>query len=167
VKGKPRADGEILFVDPTKRARAVDILIDSVDHAPDDLYGQTPLRGRLLRTITKHDRPDVFRTATGDYWLAELSTPLSWTRDGMTRTIRHLVLAARWEGNSLRPGATLPVGIAYVVDDSLLSSESFEFTQAEYVAIGMAKVSGPSSFWSKVWTRLFGGELTARPPESS
>jgi hypothetical protein len=145
----------------------VDILIDSVDHAPDDLYGQIPLRGRLLRTIAKHDRPDVFRTASGDYWLAELSTPLSWSRDGVTRTIRHLVLAARWEGTSIRPGATLPVGIAYVVDDSLLSSESFEFTQAEYVAIGMAKVSGPWSFWSKVWTRLFRSKHTTRPPESS
>jgi hypothetical protein len=145
----------------------VDILIDSVDHAPDDLYGQTPLRGRLLRTIAKHDRPAVFRTASGDYWLAELSTPLSWSRDGVTRTIRHLVLAARWEGTSIRPGATLPVGIAYVVDDLLLSSESFEFTQAEYVAIGMAKVSGPSSFWSKVWTRLFRSKHTTRPPESS
>jgi hypothetical protein len=145
----------------------VDFLIDSVDHAPDDLYGQIPLRGRLLRTIAKHDRPDVFRTASGDYWLAELSTPLSWSRDGVTRTIRHLVLAARWEGTSIRPGATLPVGIAYVVNDSLLSSESFEFTQAEYVAIGMAKVSGPWSFWSKVWTRLFRSKHTTRPPESS
>jgi len=134
--------------------RTVNIRIDSVDHAPDDLYRQTPLRGRLLRTIAKHDRSDRFRTASGDYWLAELGTPLSWTRDGATRTIRHLVLAARWEGTSIQPGAKLPVGIAYVVDDSLLSSESFDLTQAEYVAIGMAKVSGPP-FWSKVWTRLF------------
>ena len=145
------------FVDPTKRARVVDIVIDSVDHAPDDLYGQIPLRGQLVRTIAKQDRTDRFRTASGDYWLAELRTPLSWTRDGVTRTIRHLVLAARWEGTSIQPGATIPVGIAYVVDDSVLSSPSFDFTQAEYVAIGMAKVSGPSSFWSKVWTRLFGG----------
>ena len=50
----------------------------------------------------------------------------SWPKDGVTRTIRHLVLA----------------------------SESFDFTQAEYVAIGMAEVSGPP-FWSKIWTRLF------------
>ena len=130
--------------------------IDSVDHAPDDLYGQTPLRGRLLRKIAKQDRPDVFRTASGDYWLAELRTPLSWTKDDVTRTIRHLVLAARWKGTSIQPGATLPVGVAYVVDDSLLSAESFDLAQVEYVAIGMAKVSGTSSFWSKVWTRLLG-----------
>jgi hypothetical protein len=109
--------------------RTVNICIDSVDHAPDDLYRQTPLRGRLLRTIAKHDRSDRFRTASADYWLAELGTPLSWTKDGVTRTIRHLVLAARWEGTSIQRGAKLPVGIAYVVDDSLLSSESFDFTQ--------------------------------------
>jgi len=46
------------------------------------------------------------------------------------------------------------VGIAYVLDDSLLSSESFDLSQAEYVAIGMAKVCGPP-YWSKVLTRLF------------
>ena len=132
----------------------MNIRIDSVDHAPEDLYTQTPLRGRLLRTIAKHDRSDRFRTASADYWLAELRTPLSWTTHGVTRSIRHLVLAARWEGTSIESGATVPVGIAYVIDDSLLSSESFDFTQAEYVAIGMAKVSGPP-FWSKVWSRLF------------
>jgi hypothetical protein len=55
----------------------------------------------------------------------------------VTRTIRHLVLWARWEGISIRPGATLPVGIAYVIDDSLLESKSFEVAQAGYVAIGL------------------------------
>jgi hypothetical protein len=72
----------------------------------------------------------------------------------VTRTIRHLVLWARWEGTSIHPGATLPVGIAYVIDDSLLESKSFEVFQAEYVAIGLAKVSWTSSLWSRLWTRL-------------
>lgn len=126
------------------------IRINSVDHAPDDLDDQMPLRGRLLRTIAKHDRTDVFRTASGDYWLAELDTPLSWSKDGVTRTIRHLVVAPRWEGTSIRPGATLPVGIAYVIDDAMLSSASFDLTQAEYVAIGTARIS-KRSFWSNVW----------------
>jgi hypothetical protein len=134
----------------------MNIRINSVDHAPDDLDSQIPVRGRLLRTIAKSDRSDRFRTASGDYWLAELDTPLSWTTDAVTRTIRHLVLAARWEGTSIQSGAKLPVGIAYVVDESVLSSESFDLTQVEYVAIGMAQVSG-LSFLSKVWTRLFRG----------
>lgn len=123
--------------------------INSVDHAPDDLYRQLPLRGRLLRTIARQDRSNEFRTASGDYWLAELVTPLSWSKDGVTRTIRHLLLAARWEGTAIGPGVELPVGIAYVVDDAVLSSASFDLTRAEYVAIGMARVSGPS-IWSKL-----------------
>lgn len=131
------------------------IRITSVDHAPDDLYSQVPLRGRLLRTIDRRNPSDRFRTASGVYWLAELDMPLSWTRDGARDTIRHLVLAARWEGTAIQPGATLPVGIAYVLDDSLLASESFDLTQAEYVAIGTAKVYGPS-WWSKMWARLAG-----------
>jgi hypothetical protein len=115
-----------------------------------------PHRVRKLAAAPLSARPDRVREEIfAEYnWLAELGTPLSWTRDGVTRTIRHLVLAARWEGTSIQPGARLPVSIAYVVDDSLLSSESFDFTQAEYVAIGMAKVSGPP-VWSKIWTRLF------------
>ena len=141
----------------------MNIRITSVDHAPDDLDSQVPVRGRLLRTIGKNDRSDRFRTASGDYWLAELNTPLSWTTGGVTRTIRHLVLAARWEGTSIQPGAKLPVGIAYVVDESVLSSESFNLTQVEYVAIGMAKVSGPP-LWSKILTRIFRSE---HPSKSS
>lgn len=125
----------------------MNIAIKSVDHAPDDLYDQLPVRGRLVRTIAKSDRPEAFRTASGEYWLAELRRPLSWTTLGVTRTIRHLVVAPRWEGTSIRPGANLPVGVAYVVDDAVLSSETFASTQAEYVAIGMAKVSRPLMGW--------------------
>jgi hypothetical protein len=122
-------------------ALTVNFVIRSVDHAPDDLDGQLPLRGRLLRTIAKSDRPDVFRSASGEYWLAELRTPLSWTIAGATRTIRHLVLAPRWQGTSIRRGAKLPVALAYVLDDAVLSAETFDSTQTEYVAIGMAKVA--------------------------
>jgi len=120
----------------------VNIVIKSVDHAPDDLYGQLPVRGRLLRTIAKADRPGAFRTASGEYWLAELRRPLTWTSQGVTRTIRYLVVAPRWEGTSIQPGAKLPVGVAYVVDDGVLASGTFASAQAEYVAIGFAKISG-------------------------
>jgi hypothetical protein len=130
---------------------AVDILIVSVDYAPDDLDEQTPVRGQLLRKIAGQDRRRC------DYWLAELKAPVSWTKDGVTRTIRHLVLWARWEGTSICPRATLPVGIAYVIDDSLLESKSFEFAKAEYVAMGLAKVSG-TSLWSRFAMLLLGSK---------
>ena len=133
----------------------MNVVIKSVDHAPDDLYGQLPLRARLLRPIAKSDPSNSFRTASGEYWLAELTPPVSWTEDGVARTIRHLVLAARWEGTAIRPGAKLPAGIAYVIDDGVVSSESFDLTRARYAAIGMARVSGPS-VWSKL-RRLWNG----------
>jgi hypothetical protein len=116
----------------------VNIVINSVDHAPEDLYGQTPIRARLIRKLAGSDRRGR------DYWLAELASPISWTKDGAARTINHLVVAARWEGTSIQPGATLPVNIAYVTNDSVLSSEVLDLGHTEYVAIGMAKISGSS-----------------------
>ena len=118
----------------------MDFLIKSVDHAPDDLYEQTPLRGRLLRKIAGPPRRP-------EYWLAELRTPVAWTNDGVTRTIRQLILAARWEGTSIGPGAKIPVNISYVTDEAVLESEAFDSAQVAYVAIGMIKVSRAAHFW--------------------
>jgi hypothetical protein len=129
----------------------VKIQIASVDHAPDDLCGQLPLRGRLLRRIAGPPRRP-------EYWLAELRTPLSWTSDGVTRTIRHVVLAARWQGTSIGPGARIPVNISFVTDHAVLESESFDSAQVEYVAIGMIRISRAGYFWRRLWRRLFGDE---------
>jgi hypothetical protein len=121
----------------------VNVVIRSVDHAPDDLDDQLPIRARLVRMLDGKDR----RGRT--YWLAELVTPISWSKDGVTRTISHLLIAARWVGTAIEPGVKIPVNINYVTNDALLSSEVLDLQHTEYVAIGMAKISGPS-----VWTRL-------------
>jgi len=113
----------------------LNVVIRSVDHAPDDLDDQLPIRARLVRMLSGTD------TRGRNYWLAQLKTPISWTKDGVTRTIHHLLLAARWEGTSIEPGAKIPVNIAYVTNDAVLSSEVLDLAHAEYVAIGMAKVS--------------------------
>ena len=130
--------------------------ISSVDHEPDDLASQIPVRGRLLRQIAGPDRPD--------YWLAELGRPLSWLTEDGTRIIRHLVLKARWADTAIQPGAKIPVGICYVIDDAVLSASSFRSAQAVYVAIGMVKVarrwvSMPAVFatWVAFLTGLFAG----------
>lgn len=125
--------------------------IVSVDHAPDDLYGQLPLRGRLLRKVAGPPRRP-------EYWLAELRTPVFWTTDGATRPIRHLVLAARWQDTSIGFGAKIPVNISYVTDDAVLESESFEPAQVAYVAIGMIEVSRAAYLWRRLWRELFGRE---------
>ena len=133
--------------------------IYSVDHEPDDLPSQIPFRGRLVRQIAGPDRPD--------YWLAELERPLSWLTERGTRTIRHVVLKARWANTAIQPGAKIPVGICYLIDDAVLSASSFTPAQAVYVAIGMVKVARRSvsmlavfATWVAFQVGLFaGGEL--------
>lgn len=112
----------------------MEILVDDVDYAPSDLERQTPFRARLIRQLPGSDRPD--------YWLAELAEPISWRRGFKIHVIRHIVVAARWVGGEIRAGATLPIGIAYVTDDTLVESPTFEARMSEYVAIGMARVFG-------------------------
>jgi hypothetical protein len=120
--------------------------IGSVDYEPDDLDRQLPIRGRLLREIAGPDR--------SDYWLAELRRPLSWATEEGRRTVRHLVLKARWLGTAIGPGAKIPVNIYYVTDDRMLDAASFGRAQIAYVAIGMIKVSGAAFLWKKFWNRL-------------
>lgn len=133
----------------------MNIVISSVDHAPDDLYDQIPVRARLVRNLAGRDR----RGRT--YWLAELSTPISWTReDGVARTITHLLVAARWQGTSIQPGGPIPVNINYVTNDAILSSGVLDLGHTDYVAIGEAKISRPS-FWARLRRKLSLLVLTA------
>jgi len=108
------------------------ITIESVDYAPDDLYEQVPIVARLTRQVPGEDRPD--------YWLGELARPISWTTPDGKRTVSHIVVAARWVGTSITPGAKLPVGISYVTEGQQLREDRFDVKKASYVAIGMATV---------------------------
>jgi hypothetical protein len=109
---------------PARGVRLID-----VDAAPDDLYDQVPCDGVLVRQIAGPDRPD--------YWIARLAVPLRWSDDGTARVVDHLVLAARLQGQSIDAGVEpLTVGIAYVVDPSLLSDTTVTFAKIRYVAIG-------------------------------
>ncbi len=110
----------------------MELTISSVDYAPDDLCDQLPLRVALLRELPGPDRPD--------YWLGALVEPVRWVSDheGFFE-ITHVVLTARWQGTSIAHGNTgLPVGIAYVVDQSLLDDDVLDFAKCRYVAIGIA-----------------------------
>ena len=127
--------------------------IRSLDHEPDDLTAQLPLRGRLLRRIAGPPRRP-------EYWLAELDAPVTWRQDEVTRTIRHLILTGRWQGGSIGPGAKLPVNIWYVLDDAVLRADSFDESHATFAAIGMAKVSRTS-----LWASLFGAARSNEPEE--
>ena|SRR5687767_2035307 len=107
------------------------ILVTSVDYAPDDLYDQTPFEANLIREIPGPDR--------SDYWLSSLPKPIRWLNDGVQTSVDYLVLCARWEGTRIGAGMkSLPVGIAYVVDDTLLKDTRLTFDKCKYVAIGAA-----------------------------
>jgi hypothetical protein len=107
------------------------LTITSVDHAPDDLYGQLPFTVDLIKKIPGDDRPD--------YWIGKAKPEIKWLKDKHEQKVSHLVLAARLSGTRIRPGAKgLPVGIAYVTDESLLADDHLNFKKCAYVAIGMA-----------------------------
>ena len=114
---------------PPGSSAGVRFELTDVDDAPDDLYGQIPCQGVLVRRLPGPDRPD--------YWLARLVTPLRWSDEGTVRTVDHLVLAARLVGQSIDgPFVSLTVGVAFVVDDTLLADASLRFEKVRYVAIG-------------------------------
>jgi hypothetical protein len=108
-------------------------MIESVDYAPAELYEQCPITVELIREIPGPDR--------SDYWLGEVRTPIEWIKEN--REITHVILAARWEGTRIEAKATnLPVGIAYVTDETLLSDSKLTFDKCAYVAIGLSHVEG-------------------------
>jgi hypothetical protein len=111
------------------------LTISSVDYAPEDLYDQVPLIVDLIRQLPGDDR--------ADYWLGALQTPIRWTVDNRVREITHLVVAARWEGTEIAARVqNLPIGIAYVTDQSVLGDARLDFAKSAYVAIGMATETG-------------------------
>jgi len=105
--------------------------ITSVGYAPSELDEQLPIEIELIRMLPGVDRPD--------YWLASVKKPVRWLSNNLVREIRYLVVAARWQGTSIGPGVEhLPIGIAYVTDESLLEDARFELKKAYYAAIGVA-----------------------------
>ena len=126
--------------------------IKSVDYAPEELYDQVPIGGKVLRRIPGPDRPD--------YFLAVLDKPILSKRDGTDTSISHLVLAARWVGGVFHPNMRdTPVNIAYVLDPSLLEDPSLDFDKSHYAAIGVADGEGSPSMvgklvsWFKQWKK--------------
>lgn len=114
---------------PPKPTTALGFRLTDVDNAPADLESQVPVTGVLLRAMPGPDRPD--------YWLARLDVPLRWMDAATERVVDHLVLAARMQGQSIGPDFDeMTVGVAYVVDATLLADAAVTFAKIRYVAIG-------------------------------
>jgi hypothetical protein len=131
--------------------KPVQLALRSVAFKTGDKSDDVQLRVTLIRQIPGPDRPD--------YWLGALEKPFHWTgrSEPETHEIEYLVLATQWEETTVRPGVTrLPVGIAFVVDPSLLDDRELDLDKIRYVALGIADdpdAPPPSGSWS---TRVAG-----------
>jgi len=113
------------------------LTVKGVDYAPKELSEQVPFEVRLLRQMPGSDRPDD--------WLGSVTPSLRWVVDGVEREVTHVVLASRYVGQAIRPGAVdLVVGISYVTDPSLLDDVQLTLAKCAYVAIGVCRESGAS-----------------------
>lgn len=110
----------------------MELRLRSLDFAKGDRSEEIPLNVTLLYTIPGPDRPD--------YWLGRLREPFQWvSHSGGSFEVTHLVLATQWESTQMHEGVTsLPVGIAYVIDQSLLQDDELDLEKIRYVATGVA-----------------------------
>ncbi len=105
--------------------------ITTVDYAPEDLYAQLPICVELIREIAGEDRPD--------YWIARADEQIKWNNRGTHQSVDYLVLCARYAGENIELCTDgLAIGIAYVLDESVLNDETLVFDKIQYVAIGLA-----------------------------
>src|SRR5688500_13000205 len=105
------------------------ITVTGVDYAPAELHAQLPIVADLIREMPGDDR--------NDYWLAKPHRPIIWHRDVAQRAIHYLIVTPRWERTSIESNVRhLPVGIAYVTDDTLVDDARLDFDKCSYVAIG-------------------------------
>ena len=128
------------------------LTITQVDHAPSELHEQIPLVVKLVREIPGEDRPD--------YWLGEAKSPIRWIDDNHETEVTHVIVAARWEGTRIEAGVkNLPVGIAYVTDQSLIGDSSLDFSKCAYVAIGIAHETGRDRHAEKLRDTILPGTI--------
>ncbi len=110
------------------------LTIYDVDYAPKELSAQVPIEVDLLRMIPGSDRPD--------YWLEKTKLPLKWLDNDIEKSIPHIIVCARWVGTEIGTNfKKLPVGIAYITDQTLLEDEVLSFEKCKYIAIGTASVT--------------------------
>ena len=85
-----------------------------------------------MRQIPGLDRPD--------YYLAAVDSPFEWKKE--KKKISHIILAGHLVGAVLSPTMrSVGVGIAYVLDDAVLSDSTLDFKKCLYAAIGFVDAS--------------------------
>jgi hypothetical protein len=107
----------------------VKLKINEVDYAPNDLDDQIPFCVELIRKMKGPDRDD--------YWLGKTDKPIRWAK-GRSNIINYVILATRWAGATIHTGmGSTVLGIAYMVDETLLNDIELDLAKCVYVAIGV------------------------------
>ena len=110
-----------------------DIEISSIAKGPEELSYQLPINATVLKKIAGQDRPD--------YHIAELEKSILWIdkEKDIKKEISHIVIIAKKKAETVeRSMKDVKIGIAYVVDDSLLEDAKLNFKKCEYLAVGNA-----------------------------
>lgn len=101
--------------------------IYNCDYAPQDMESQLPIYCDIVRKIKGKDRPD--------YYLAQCNKMIKYKE----KCIRYLVVAPRFKGQEFREGLdAIALGVAYVIDETMLEDVEVDFDKCIYVAICMA-----------------------------
>lgn len=88
------------------------------------MQGQLLISCQLIRMIPGNDRPD--------YWLAKCDCPVKY---GET-IVNYLVLAPRFVGSKIEHGmGSIVIGVAYVINESIIEDSTLNFDKCKYVAI--------------------------------
>ena len=104
------------------------IQLINCESAPQDMEAQMPITCTLMRTI-----PEARRA---DYWLAKCKKPVSYENV----MVNYLVVAPRFVGDEIKKGmGQVVVGVAYVMDETLIQDDELNFDKCRYVAICTAK----------------------------
>ncbi|MEZ5920351.1 MAG: hypothetical protein R3C60_03265 [Parvularculaceae bacterium] len=104
--------------------------LNSVDYCPNELHAQLPIVIEVLRQIRGKDRPD--------YFLGRCCPAIEWIDGNDTRKITHVVICARYVGQTIeRLANNLAVGIAYVTVESQITENFVDFSKVRYSAIGL------------------------------
>ena len=114
------------------------LTISSVDYAPVELSEQMPVAVTLIRPLASSVPNRV------GAWLGVFDRPVRWTNEnGKAVEITHAAVWPRAKGASIGVGArSLAIGLAYVVDPSLLEDAALDLAKTYFVAVGSASDSG-------------------------
>ena len=125
------------------------VAITSFDQAPVELGWQTPVNGELYRLVPGPDRPDYsimvlersihfYPSEQFDLGRVPAERRVADRKGRPMVRVDALVVCSRFVGQQLHPGMQdLPVNIAYVIDDAVLTDPSLDFGKIEYAAIGL------------------------------